>query len=93
MLDQGQRTTILELQRQGHGKRRIAWALGISRATVRQVIASASDGGAPAGASLAGRDAPGKDSRIVRELRGQPGSASARAAGGPRGPALLESFP
>ena len=33
MLDQGQRTAILELHRQGHGKRRIARALGISRAT------------------------------------------------------------
>ena len=42
MLDQGQRTAILELHRKGHGKRRIARALGISRATVRQVIASAS---------------------------------------------------
>jgi len=42
MLDQSQRTAILELHRQGRGKRTIARALGISRATVRQVIASAS---------------------------------------------------
>jgi ParB/RepB/Spo0J family partition protein len=34
------------------------------------------DGGAPAGASFAGRDTPGEDSRAVRELRGQRGAGA-----------------
>jgi len=42
MLDQSQRTAILELHRQGRGKRTIARALGISRGAVRKVITSAS---------------------------------------------------
>jgi transposase len=42
MLDQAQRTAILELHRQGRGKRTIARALGISRGAVRKVIASTS---------------------------------------------------
>ncbi len=42
MLDQAQRTAILELHRQGRGKRTIARALGVSRGAVRKVIASAS---------------------------------------------------
>ena len=40
MLSQSQRTTILELHRQGVAKREIARALGISRVTVRQVLRS-----------------------------------------------------
>jgi transposase len=40
MLSQAQRTTILELHRQGVGKREIARALGISRVAVRQVLHS-----------------------------------------------------
>jgi transposase len=42
MLDQAQRTAILELHRRGQGKRTISRALGISRGAVRRVIASAS---------------------------------------------------
>ena len=42
MLDQALRTAILELHRQGQGKRTIARALGISRCAVRKVIASRS---------------------------------------------------
>ena len=38
MLSQAQRTTILELHRQGVGKREIARVLGVSRAAVRQVL-------------------------------------------------------
>ena len=38
MLDQGIRTAILELRRQGHGTRTIASALGISRGAVRKVL-------------------------------------------------------
>jgi transposase len=40
MLTQSQRTTILELQQQGMGKREIARVLGISRVAVRQVLRS-----------------------------------------------------
>jgi ParB/RepB/Spo0J family partition protein len=40
MLSQAQRTTILELHRQGMGKREIARALGISRPSVRNVLHS-----------------------------------------------------
>ena len=40
MLNQAQRTTILELSRQGMGKREIARALEISRASVRRVLRS-----------------------------------------------------
>ena len=40
MLDQAQRTAILELHRNGQGNRTIARALGISRGAVRKVIAS-----------------------------------------------------
>jgi transposase len=40
MLDEKLRATILALQHAGHGKRAIACMLGISRNTVRQVIAS-----------------------------------------------------
>ena len=40
MLSQSQRTTILELQQQGMGKREIARVLGISRVAVRQVLRS-----------------------------------------------------
>lgn len=40
MLSQSQRTTILELHRQGVAKREIARALGISRVAVRQVLRS-----------------------------------------------------
>lgn len=42
MLDQGQRTAILELHRQGQGTRQIARLLGVSRGAVRKVIAAAS---------------------------------------------------
>jgi len=42
MLDQAQRTAILELYRQGRGKRAIARALGVSRRIVGQVITSGS---------------------------------------------------
>jgi len=38
MLSQAQRTTILELHRQGVGKREIARVLGVSRAAVRKVL-------------------------------------------------------
>ena len=38
MLSQAQRTTILELHRQGVGKREIARVLGISRVSVRKVL-------------------------------------------------------
>jgi transposase len=40
MLSQAQRTTILELHKQGVGKREIARALGISRVAVRSVLRS-----------------------------------------------------
>jgi transposase len=40
MLSQAQRTTILELHKQGVGKREIARVLGISRVAVRQVLRS-----------------------------------------------------
>jgi len=40
MLTQAQRTTILELHKQGVGKREIARALGISRVAVRRVLRS-----------------------------------------------------
>jgi hypothetical protein len=40
MLSQSQRTTILELDRQGVGKREIARVLGISRVAVRRVLRS-----------------------------------------------------
>jgi transposase len=40
MLSQAQRTTILELSRQGMGKREIGRALQISRASVRRVLRS-----------------------------------------------------
>jgi len=40
MLSQAQRTTILELSRQGMGKREIARALQVSRASVRRVLRS-----------------------------------------------------
>jgi hypothetical protein len=40
MLSQAQRTTILELHRQGVGKREIARVLGISRVAVRKVLRS-----------------------------------------------------
>ena len=40
MLSQAQRTTILELSKQGMSKREIARLLGISRAAVRQVLRS-----------------------------------------------------
>jgi transposase len=40
MLNQAQRTTILELSRQGMGKREIGRALQISRASVRRVLRS-----------------------------------------------------
>ena len=42
MLDQDQRTAILELQRRGLGVRAIAKAMGTGRATVRKVIRSGS---------------------------------------------------
>lgn len=42
MLDEQQRTTILELHEAGHGKRVIARLLGVSRGAVRKVIASGS---------------------------------------------------
>lgn len=42
MLDQSQRTTILELYRQGRGKRAIARAVGVSRRIVARVIVSGS---------------------------------------------------
>jgi transposase len=42
MLDQSKRTAILELRNRGHGVRTIARALGVSRRTVRDVIASGS---------------------------------------------------
>lgn len=42
MLDESQRTAILELHRQGVGLRAIAKAMGIGRATVRKVIRSGS---------------------------------------------------
>ena len=42
MLDQSQRTAILELHRRGRGKRAIARALGVSRRAVVKVIASGS---------------------------------------------------
>jgi len=42
MLDQALRTAILELHEKGHGIRPIARALGISRQTVRDVLASGS---------------------------------------------------
>jgi hypothetical protein len=38
MLDEATRTAILKLHEQGHGTRRIAHALEVARATVRQVI-------------------------------------------------------
>lgn len=40
MLSQAQRTTILELHRQGVGKREIARVLGVSRGAVRKVLRS-----------------------------------------------------
>jgi transposase len=40
MLSQAQRTTILELHKQGVGKREIARVLGVSRASVRKVLHS-----------------------------------------------------
>src|SRR5215471_6255434 len=40
MLNQSQRTTILELHRQGMGKRLIARTLSISRVVVRRVLRS-----------------------------------------------------
>lgn len=40
MLDQSQRTTILELHKKGHSSRTIAEALGVSRETVESVIES-----------------------------------------------------
>jgi transposase len=42
MLDQAQRTAILELHRQGLGVRAIAKAMGIGRGTARRVIRSGS---------------------------------------------------
>lgn len=38
MLDEATRTAILKLHEQGHGTRKIAHALDVARATVRQVI-------------------------------------------------------
>src|SRR6516162_7383684 len=40
MLSQAQRTAILELHKQGVGKREIARVLGVSRASVRKVLRS-----------------------------------------------------
>jgi len=40
MLSQSQRTTILELNRQGVSKRQIARVLGVSRLAVRRVLRS-----------------------------------------------------
>jgi hypothetical protein len=42
MLDEATRTAILKLHAQGHGSRKIAQALAVARATVRQVIGSGS---------------------------------------------------
>jgi len=42
MLDEATRTAILKLHEQGHGSRKIAQALAVARATVRQVIGSGS---------------------------------------------------
>jgi transposase len=42
MLDQGQRTTILELHKVGHSERAIAEAVGVSREAVKDVIDSGS---------------------------------------------------
>ena len=42
MLDKEKRTAILELRKQGHSRRQIAAALGISRNSVKAVIASGS---------------------------------------------------
>ena len=42
MLDEATRTAILKLHEQGHGTRKIAHALDVARATVRQVIDSGS---------------------------------------------------
>ena len=50
MLDEATRTAILKLHEQGHGSRTIAQAVGVARATVRQVIDNGSADGAAVGA-------------------------------------------
>ena len=71
MLSQSQRTTILELNRQGVSKRQIARVLGVSRLAVRRVLRSNSSQVPELHRPEKSRTLPATDPGAVRHLQGE----------------------